>query len=88
MARTSAATQSTAAQKGGHHRVFVTNCVRYCQASLIPCAANPATRNHADPGDAHCGDDDERRRNGGLDGNDLPPSVGDGESDVDGCDQG
>jgi hypothetical protein len=49
MARTSAATQSTAAQKGGHHRVFVTNWVRYCQASLIPCAANPATRNHADP---------------------------------------
>ena len=38
-----------AAQKGGHHRVLVTNWVRYCQASLRPCPANPATTSQAGP---------------------------------------
>ena len=37
--RIAATSQSTAAQKGGHHRVFATNCVRSCQASLKPWAA-------------------------------------------------
>jgi hypothetical protein len=49
MAMMSAAIQSMAAQKRGHHRVLVTNCVRYCQASLRPCPTNPATTSHADP---------------------------------------
>ena len=78
-----ATTKSTVMQNGGHQRVSATNWVRCCQRSLSPWPASAATSSHGDPRDRDRRQDDEAHGHPALDGDDLRPSVGDGEADVD-----
>jgi hypothetical protein len=82
-----AATKSTAAQNGGHHRVVATN-----PGAVLPqvLEAVPDQAGHHEPGRCRhqSGDDHARGCHSRLDGDDVPASVGDGQADVDGDDQG
>src|SRR5262249_60121683 len=68
-------------------------CVSYVVAALLPkvLQAMACVAKDQEPGrssDAHGGKQDERARDGALDGDHLGPSICHREPDVDRCDQG
>ena len=78
-----ASTQSTAMQKGGHHRVLATKWVRCCQRSFRPWPTKPATSSHGVPVTAAAADENEGERHAALDSDDPHASVGHREPDID-----
>ena len=83
MAMMAATTKSTAAQNGGHQRVLATKWVRCCHQSLSPWPARPITSSHGEPVTPAAATPRTAPATPRLDGDYLPPTVGDSEPDVD-----
>src|SRR3954447_14822683 len=77
---------ATTMQNGGHHCVFATKWLRWCQRSLSPCPTRPATSSHSEPVTAAAATTTKVKAALFSTAIIFRPSVGDGEADVDGGD--